>query len=56
MSFERWNIDRRCIDSEDDKVIVDLPSGERVEITFDGVDPVIRLFYMDDTQVNMVPK
>jgi hypothetical protein len=56
MSFERWNIYRHPITSEDDKVIVDLPSGERVEITFDGVDPVVRLFYMDETQVNLVPQ
>jgi len=51
-----WNIDRRHIDSEDDKVIVDLPSGERVEITFDGVDPIVRLFMVDDTQVELVPR
>jgi hypothetical protein len=50
------NIDRRHIDSEDDKVIVDLPSGERVEITFDGVDPIIRLFAIDNTQIEMVPR
>jgi hypothetical protein len=49
-----WNIDRRHIESEDDKVIVDLPSGERVEITFDGVNPVIQLFTIDNFQIEMV--
>jgi FtsP/CotA-like multicopper oxidase with cupredoxin domain len=49
-----WNIDRRCINDEDDKVIVDLPSGERVEITFDGNNPVIQLFTIDNFPIEMV--
>lgn len=50
-----WNIDRRHIDDEDDKVIVDLPSGERVEITFDGADPIVQVFTIDNFQIDLMP-
>ena len=50
-----WNIDRRHIGDEDDKVIVDLPNGERVEITFDGSDPIVRVFTIDDYQIDLEP-
>lgn len=55
MSFERWNIDRRYISGEDDKVIVDLPSGERIEVTFDGIDPRAVLVHIDETETQLVP-
>jgi hypothetical protein len=50
-----WEIDRRCINDEDEKVIVDLPSGERVEVTYNGSDPVVQLFTIDGFQIELVP-
>ena len=40
-------VERTHIADEDYMVIVDLPSGEHLEITFDGTDPIVRLFGFD---------
>lgn len=44
-------------DEDDEAVTVSLPSGESVEVYFDGVDPLVYLVSLDgETKTVLIPK